>query len=710
MNVGETMVIAAALTSFGACAGRMLSYRSGDRKLASASATLSILTFVISSVILIFLAYLFMSSDYGYDYVWSNSSSDLPLMYKFSGIWSGADGSFFLWIWFMTLALAVEVLLEPRREALSKKFHSLFQAFMAGVLFLFMLLLLNMNLFQETSAFKLQMAPDGEGMSILLQTPEMVIHPPVVFAGYAFCIAAFSAGAAYLLTKDRNWTSVSLPWGRLAWLFLTLGIGIGAIWAYYVLGWGGYWAWDPVETASLLPWLIATAFLHTQLRHSRKGEYQVLSPALGMLSMVAVVFATFVTRAGSIWTSSVHAFGTSVGDTAGARLSFLLQNDSTILGIFTMMLLLLAFAIYLSYDRFRQLPKKEEEPEPEKVSEYISDKNNMIVAVGLLVATGAVMIFLMFKNVNVSQDANLDEFNQKMSLFFVATMVALSVCLVWKVLGKEWAFRFGVGLFVASIAVAAFAAFSSWDWLVSFSLPSYAVAVGVSVYKILKSKVAGSLRKTFQKVGPQLVHLGVAMVLLSFIVSSDMQVYPANLENISGVSGTQVDVGGSVEIGDYEVRLVEMYSRAESGTSGGMTIDEARVAEVQLLKSDKEIKSGIVLSNLYGRDQVGDRHVMKVDVYIHKSVVNDLYLDYQWMDNDTAYIQVKLVPMMNFLWAGFGLMAIGLAVRMIVWRQEPKDTEVLEKPAKARQKTSTEKDYEALVEEELRKFKEKKSS
>jgi cytochrome c-type biogenesis protein CcmF len=483
-----------------------------------------------------------------------------------------------------------------------------------------------------------------------------------------------------------------------------------------VLGWGGYWAWDPVETASLLPWLIATAFLHTQLRHSRKGEYQVLSPALGMTALVSVVFATFATRAGSIWTSSVHAFGGSAGDTAGARLSYMLEHDSTVLGVFTLMLLLLVFTVYLSYDKYRKMPRKEEEPEPRKMSEYISDKNNMLIAVGLLIATSAVMLFLLFKNVNVGQAANLAEFNQKMSLFFVITMVAMSVCLVWKALGKDKAFLVGIGIIVVSVVAAVVAAFASYDWLVVFSLPSYAVAVGASAYRVARSRVKGSARKSLQKLSPQLVHLGVALVLLSFVVSTNMQSFPSSLQNLSGASGTEVDIGGDVDVGDYSVELAEMSARVATGTSGGMTIDEAREAVIDITRSGDAVRSGVVLTNLYGHDSSGDPHVMKVEVYIFKSVSVDLYLDFQWLDNDTAFIQVKLVPMMNVLWAGFGLLAVGLAVRTIVWRQEPKEPEapvpktpVSTVSARSVEEKPKEKDYEALVEEELKRFKEKRS-
>ncbi len=718
MEIGGMMIIAATLSSLGACATGLLTSRYGSRTL---SVMLSLVTFGLLTAVLIFLGFLFTTSDMSYSYVWSNSSKELAGMYKLSGIWSGAPGSFLLWIWFMSLVLAVEVMLEPRRRYLSGKFHAIFQTTMAGIIFLFMVLLLDMNLFARTSSFLVTHIPDGNGMQLILQTPEMVLHPPVVFAGYAFCIAAFAAGVAYLLTNEANWTSVSLMWGRLSWLFLTLGIGIGAIWAYYVLGWGGYWAWDPVETSSLLPWLVSTAFLHTQVRHARKGEYGIMSPALGMLSFVAVVFATFATRAGSIWTSSVHAFGSSVGATAGDRFSYLLQHDSTVLGIFLLMIFLLMVAVFLSYDRYRLRPKAETEDEPERFSEYISDKNNMILTVALLLITSAVMLLILFRNVNVTQTANMDEFNQKMSLFFVALMVTMSICLAWKALGKEIAFWIAAATLVVSAVLGALATAGGWaNGLVAFSLPSYVLAVLVSGYKIARSRVSGSLRKTLQKASPQIVHLGVALVLVSFVVSTNMQVFPTNLQNLQGLSGKQVSTGGSLGVGDFTVHLVGLTTESVSSGYGGTAVDQAKKAVIDLAQSGKTVRSGIVLTNLFGHDVYGNEQVMQVEVYIFKTIAGDLYLDYTWLNSTVAFIQAKVVPMMNFLWAGFGLLAVGLAIRTVVWRQEPKEAKAEQEEERPAPETAKEapappvkpppkaEDYDAMVEEELRKFKEKR--
>ena len=712
MDAGDYLIGIGALAAAGVALVRVLSMNRKSRPFAEASFALSTLTFVSISSVLLLLTNYFLTSNLDYYYVWSNSSTDLGTAYKLSGVWAGAAGSFLLWIWFMALVLIVEVLMEPRRKYLSGKFHGIFQATVSATIAVFMVLLWNMNLFAKTGSYLKTQWPNGYGMKLILQTPEMVIHPPVVFAGYAFCVAAFAAAFAYLLSEDQNWFKISLPWSRLGWIFLTLGIGIGAIWAYYVLGWGGYWAWDPVETASLLPWLIATAFLHTVIRHSRKGEYQLWSPVLGMLSFVAVVFATFATRAGSLWASSVHGFGSSVGTSGTSRLSYLLQNDGTVLGIFSLMLALFALTMIMAYARYKSMERPEEPPEPERMSEYVSDKNNMMLTVILLVVISAVMILLMFKNVNASQASNYTEFNQKLSIFFVALMTTMSVCLVWKFMGKEVTFYLGTGMIVASIAAAVVGAVSgSIDALVAFSLPAYAVALAVSIVKIAKSRVAGSVRKTLQKVSPQLIHLGVALVLVSFIISTNLQSTPASLAK--GATSVEMSIGQEVKVGDYTVRLVALAATDATSGSGATSVNAVRESTMDVLKSGHVLRSGIVLTDLYfitsGSGQL-NANVVNIEVYVYKSLTNDLYLNFQWMSDTTASVQMKVVPLMNALWAGFGLLVVGLAIRTVVWQQEPKEIDttkdIPERKSEMVPPQDKGKDYEAMVEEELRKFKE----
>jgi cytochrome c-type biogenesis protein CcmF len=709
------MLIGGTLAALGAAATRTLALRSGDRRMTSISLYLSMFTFLFISLALLLLTSYFLTSDFSYAYVWSYSSTDLDTAYKLSGVWAGASGSFLLWTWLMALVLIVEVILEPRRRYLSRKFHSVFQIVISTTVFLFLLILLAMNIFKSTDAWGLQYFPDGYGMKLVLQTPEMIIHPPVVFVGYAFCVAAFAACAAYFITSDKNWSTVSLPWARLSWLFLTLGIGIGAIWAYYVLGWGGYWAWDPVETASLLPWLIVTAFLHTQIRHVRKGEYGVVSPMLGMLSFVAVIFATFATRAGGIWTSSVHAFGSAEGVSAGARLSYILQNDNTVLGIFTLMLMFLVLSVFLAYSKYRSTASPKEPPEPEKITEYISDKNNMLLTVVLLLATSAIMLMLLFKNVNVSQSANYVEFNQKMSLFFVAIMVTMTICMIWKYLGKEIAFWLGSSIMLLSVVLGVGAALTdSMDGLVAFSLPSYVVAVGASAVKLVKSGVSGSIRTTLQNLSPHIIHLAVALVLMSFVVSTNLQQFPVSPGQVATPAGLVVSVGDELSVGDYSIRLISVSARSELSYSGGTTVTEVREAVLDIVKSGDTVKQGVTLIDKYGPSSRGGLEVVDIGVFVYKSLSRDLYINFQWRDNSSALIEAKTIPLMNTLWIGFGLLVVGLAVRTAVWRQEPKETKPPEDQKQVPEKgkvapSAKDKEYyESKVEEELRKFKQMK--
>jgi len=661
LSAGDLLILIGAFVSVGATAARGLSLRYQGKRLEYLSRSLSLATFMVITVALLLLAYLFLSSDMSYLYVWSHSSTDLGSLYKLSGVWAGAQGSLLLWVWLMTVVLAIEVVLERRRTYLSQRFHGILQFSISSIVFLFLLIMIGMRMFERTPAFLLLGSPEGSGMNLVLQTPEMALHPPIVFAGYALCVAPLAAAAAYFLTGEKTWVKVSLPWARLAWIFLTLGIGIGAIWAYYVLGWGGYWAWDPVETSSLLPWIVASALLHTQLRHARKGEYAILSPVLGMLAFVAVMFATFATRAGGLWASSIHTFGSSTGATPGERLGYLLQHDSAVLGIFSVMLLLLVVAIYLAIEKYRATPRPGEEPEPAKFAEYVSDKNNMLLTTILFLATASIILLLLFKNLNSTMQANYDEFSQKTSLLFVATMTTMSLCLLWKFVGKARALYMGIGIVALSFVLAAYGAVTEdINWLVAFSLPSYLVAAGASAFKLGKSVRARSLRGAFLRAGPQIVHLGVALVLMSYVVSSNMQTVPADMTLVDGVAGNVVEPGGSVSVGDFTVRLLSLDQRTTPDQ--GFVVDRATI---EILRSGDREAAGITLDNWYGSG--GDSEIA---VYVFKTLSMDLYVNFQSNGTSSALMQVKIVPLMNGLWAGFGLLVVGLSMRTVAWRYE----------------------------------------
>jgi cytochrome c-type biogenesis protein CcmF len=271
--------------------------------------TLSVLTFLLVSIPFFLLVNGFLSSDMTLEYVHSYSATDHEWFYKVTGVWAGGKGSIFLWAFFLSLFAFIQVSvwnLRSEKKRSSEEYQDWLFLILTAFIMVLVFIVLKLDMFASTPAFRLAADPGGIGLNPLLETPLMTIHPPVEFAAYGVAAVPFAASIAYLASNDKRWKFDALTYGRMSWLFMSLGIVIGALWAYTVLGWGGYWGWDPVETANLLPWISLTAFLHAAFMHRRKGSYANMAPLLGILSFALVLFTTFETRSGYV--DSVHAF------------------------------------------------------------------------------------------------------------------------------------------------------------------------------------------------------------------------------------------------------------------------------------------------------------------------------------------------------------------------------------------------------------------
>jgi cytochrome c biogenesis factor len=528
-----------------------------------------------------------------------------------------------------------------------------------AIVALFMFVLMSMGPFAGTvtgpeTAWRLDMFTNGAGLRLSFQTPEMIIHPILVFAGYAFCLCIFSASLAHFITRDGDWTVTSRPWSRLAWLFITLGIGVGAIWAYYVIGYGGYWSWDPVETSSLLIWILITAFLHAQSRHARGKEYNILAPALGMFCFISVIFTTFITRAGGLWIGSVHTFNTPTGQAAGERLIEVLERNPQVSGLFSLIIVLLVLTSYLSLVKYRSISKEHGREGKEARHALIDDKNNMFLAVAIMVVAILAMLLILFKNADATQASNYFEFNQKVSVFAVAIMVTMTICLTWRSIGAKMALRFAVLLIVASIILMTISLVVGFDPVVGFSLPSFLVAVVASAARLVRSSVKGSVRKRVRDAAPQFVHLGVALLLVGYVLSSNLQIVPTNGEPVP------LHVGEMIDVGDYSMRLVSL-DMEDRTPPASIAYNAVGTATFDISRSGSPIESGTVVSNLYS---VSGAEMAKAStgVLIHKAVLEDLYLHFDWKDNDTAMVNVKVIPLINVLWAGLAALSIGMTL------------------------------------------------
>ncbi len=261
------------------------------------SATLGLLVF--TALAFGALTYAYVTSDFSIQTVANNSNTLKPLIYRISGVWGNHEGSMLLWLLVLALYAALVALLGRGGPRLTSGAVGI-QGLLAVAFLLFIL-------FTSNPFLRLDPAPfEGAGLNPLLQDIGLALHPPMLYAGYVGLSASFAYAAAALMVGERGWARAARPFMLLAWIALTCGIALGSWWAYYELGWGGFWFWDPVENASLMPWLIATALLHSALASERSGAFRTWSLLLAITGFSLSLIGTFLVRSGVL--SSVHSF------------------------------------------------------------------------------------------------------------------------------------------------------------------------------------------------------------------------------------------------------------------------------------------------------------------------------------------------------------------------------------------------------------------
>src|SRR5689334_22973790 len=327
------VLFALALSVYGLLAGALALLRpdAAGERLGETARRAGIAIFFAVALAALCLVTAAFQNDFSLAYIFHHSNRDLPIPYKFAALWSGQEGSLLFW----SLLLATYGLVLRLRHNVDRRLFAYASVILAGVQ-VFFLLLLN---FAAPPFALVEGAPpaDGCGLNPLLQYPEMVIHPPMLYLGYVgFTVPfAFALGALMMRYPGEKWIHITRRWTMVTWLFLTCGVFLGAHWAYSVLGWGGYWAWDPVENASLMPWLTGTAFLHSVMMQEKRGMMKNWNVWRIFSTFLLSILGTLLTRSGLV--SSVHAFAqSSIGSWFYAFLftvlvvcvfTFILQRD-----------------------------------------------------------------------------------------------------------------------------------------------------------------------------------------------------------------------------------------------------------------------------------------------------------------------------------------------------------------------------------------------
>ncbi len=583
------------------------------------------------------LVHALLTSDFHFAYVAEHSNRAMPFLYKFAAWWGGQEGSLLFWSWLLSSYTAVVVFTNRRR-------HRDMMPYVVAVLATvqtFFLMVNNFvaNAFQMLAVDKLiTTVPDGNGLSPLLQYPAMAIHPPMLYLGYVGFVVPFAFAFASLLTKQPGeaWIHTTRRWTLVTWLFQSTGIMLGAAWAYHVLGWGGYWAWDPVENASLLPWLSGTAFLHSVMMQEKKGMMKVWNIVLISATFLLCIFGTSITRGGLV--DSVHAFARS--EIGKYFVSFLVVA--------------IVAVVWLILDRLEYLRSESQlESVVSRESSFLFN-NLILLASCFAVLWGTLFpkISEYFTNNKISLD--FDWYNRLMVPIglFLLFLTGVGPLFAWRRTSLESLRRnFQIpGIAGLALAIALFAAgMRNFYALASFGLCLFvAMTVLAEFYKgsrAISGKTGQNLaraaveltHRNTRRYGGYLVHMGIVLMFVGFT---------GHAFNQSEVK--ELNVGDSMRMGSYDLKMVEL----KQGENENYAWHRATMAvfrngaQITTLEPEKRFFK----ASRQGTSEVGLRQRPNEDLYINFGGMSD--------DNKRAIIQAYIFPLVSWIWIG-GLVLIG---------------------------------------------------
>ena len=578
------------------------------------------------------LTYPFVANDFTVAYVASNSNSALPLAYRVSGVWGGHEGSILLWI-LMLAVWTVGVTL------FSDRLPDEMVARVLGVMGLVSTGFLLFILFTSNPFLRLFPAPaDGRDLNPLLQDPGMVLHPPMLYMGYVGFSIAFAFAVAALMSGrlDAAWARWSRPWTTAAWAFLTVGIALGSGWAYYELGWGGWWFWDPVENASFMPWLVGTALIHSLAVTEKRGAFRSWTVLLAILAFALSLLGTFLVRSGVL--TSVHAFATDP-----ARGVFILALLVVVIGGSLLLFVWRAPRIGLG-GGFETLSR-----------ETMLLANNVMFAA----AAGSVLLGTLYPlALDASGLGKISVGPPYFETVFVPLMApALFLMGVgplarWKKASApdlatrlRWAFAASL---VAALALPL--AMGRWSALVAFGLllATWVAASGVVqlVERIRNaaggtsawSRLRGTPRATY---GMLLAHFGVA-------------VFVAGVTLVKGYESerdVRMEPGDTVELGGYTFRFDGVRDVQGPNYVAGR-------AQIQVSRN------GRAVTTLYPEKRIYTvQNAPMTEAAIDPGFTRDLYVSLGDAVSATAWVvRVQHKPFIDWIWGGCLLMALGGAI------------------------------------------------
>jgi len=584
------------------------------------------------------LTYAFLNRDFSIEYVANYSNRDLPLFYTVSAFWAGQKGSLLFWSLLLSLFAAVVVIQNKNK-------NRDFMPYVISIISVTQCLFLVLMTFAERPFELIYPPEDGSGLNPMLQNPGMVFHPPTLYMGYVGFTIPYAFAMASLLTGHLGdvWIKTTRRWTIFSWFFLGMGNLFGAWWAYRVLGWGGYWAWDPVENASFMPWLTGTAYLHSVMIQERRDMLKVWNMVLIVLTFSLTIFGTFLTRSGVI--QSVHSFGQ--GPVGYYFLGFLI--------------IVIGFSSYLIVSRLSILKSNNELDSI--VSRESSFLFNNLILVGAAFATFWGTMFPLISEAIKGEKVTVGPpfFNQVNIPIGLVLLLLIGICplIAWKKASinnfkRNFLIPFIVSI-IGGIALMPIGTGHLMAWL-SFTISIFVITtIVMEFYKgaIARRETTGEgfvkalitlIRKNKRRYGGYIIHIGVVLMYIGITGTSYNMEKEATLKK-----------GESMSIGDYKV----VYKDIKDNTPVPTKVEVIATMDVE--KDGKIIATATPRRDFY---KTAEQPISRV--YNLSGLKEDLYIILAGFQEDgSATFKIHVNPLVKWLWIGGLVLGAGTLIAML---------------------------------------------
>jgi cytochrome c-type biogenesis protein CcmF len=598
---------------------------------------------------LLSLLYLLLKDDFSTSVVANSSNRELPLFYKIAAIWGGHDGSMLLWVFFTAILCAVFIYQNRAR-------HRDRMQYVVAVLMFDLAFFLTLNLFFSNPFNQLvQVLPDGsmqpfvpadgQGLNPLLHHWAMVIHPPIIYLGFIGFLIPFAFAAASLVTGQLGdtWIRTTRRWTLTTWLLLGIGIVLGGKWAYVVLGWGGYWGWDPVENSSLMPWLLGTAFLHSVIVQERRGMLKIWSMLLIVLTYLFAVFGTFVTRSGVV--SSVHAFADS---NLGKFLLFFM-----LLILFASVCLIIYRRPYLkSEHRFNSILSRE--------SGLLF--NNLVLVASCFAVFWGTMFPVFSEWIQGSKITVGPPFYNKISIpigLLLLFLTGIGSMFAWRrtpASGLKKSLLWPAVLSAAACLGLIAGGMRNFYTLVCLSLCAFVTAAIIEEFyrgarvrirnkgESIPAAVVNLAMANKRRYGGYIVHLSIVMIIVGLSGS-------AFNKDATG----RLSAGQEMEIGNYSLKMAGYREGQTPNYQYGRVVLEA-------YRNGKRIHTLAPEKRLYN----SGNQQLTTSVALYSTPREDLYVIFAGITENSKYeITAHVNPLVFWIWFGSAVMAFGTVIVLL---------------------------------------------